>query len=69
MSVEQPILVLKLVRHGETDENRNKIIQGQLNTSLNALGHRQADLVAEALRSIPFWQALSSDLDRAVQVE
>ncbi|PVF95556.1 phosphoglycerate mutase-like protein [Serendipita vermifera] len=67
MSGEQPKLIIKLVRHGETEENRKKIIQGQLNSSLDALGHRQAGLVAEALQSVPFRQALSSDLNRAVQ--
>ncbi|CAG8586286.1 5424_t:CDS:2 [Acaulospora colombiana] len=67
MSGEHPKLIISLVRHGETEENRKKIIQGQLDTSLNALGHRQAELVAEALQSIPFRQALSSDLNRAVQ--
>jgi hypothetical protein len=68
MSVEHPKLVLKLVRHGETEENRKKIIQGQLDFPLNALGHRQAELVAKALRSVPFKRALSSDLARATQV-
>ncbi|GLB34724.1 putative calcium proton exchanger [Lyophyllum shimeji] len=54
-----------LVRHGETDENRDKIIQGQLDTRLNSMGLRQARLVGEALRSVPFEIAFSSDLTRA----
>ncbi|KAF5380912.1 hypothetical protein D9615_004161 [Tricholomella constricta] len=56
-----------LVRHGETDENRNGIIQGQLDTSLNSVGMEQARLVGEALKSIPFEIALSSDLNRAAK--
>ncbi|KAG5643226.1 hypothetical protein DXG03_001310 [Asterophora parasitica] len=56
-----------LVRHGETNENRNKIIQGQLDTSLNRLGREQARLVGEALKSIPFEIAFSSDLSRAAK--
>lgn len=57
-----------LVRHGETDANRDGIIQGQLNTPLNDLGRKQASLVGEGLRSIPFDIAYSSDLDRATNV-
>lgn len=57
-----------LVRHGETDANRDGIIQGQLNTPLNDIGRKQASLVGEALRDIPFDIAYSSDLDRATDV-
>jgi len=57
-----------LVRHGETDENRKHIIQGQLDTLLSSLGLKQAKLVGNALRSIPFDMACSSDLSRAVSV-
>jgi len=54
-----------IVRHGETEENKQKIIQGQLDTQLNAEGEKQADLVAKALRDIPFDVCYSSDLRRA----
>lgn len=57
-----------LVRHGETDANRDGIIQGQLNTPLNDLGRKQANLVGEVLRGVPFNAAYSSDLDRATEV-
>lgn len=53
------------IRHGETDENRQKIIQGQLDTLLNETGLKQAALVACALRPVIFDVALSSDLSRA----
>ena len=43
---------LLLVRHGETDDNKNLVFQGQLGRGLNALGREQAALLA-------------SDLDRA----
>jgi len=56
---------LYLVRHGETDANKNGIIQGQTDTQLNNVGIGQAVLVAEALRSIPFDKAYTSDLARA----
>jgi len=54
-----------IVRHGETEENKQKIIQGQLDTPLNLEGEKQADLVAKALRDIPFDICYSSDLRRA----
>ena len=57
-----------LVRHGETDANREGIIQGQMNTPLNNRGVYQANIVREALRSIPFDTAYSSDLTRASKV-
>ena len=57
-----------LVRHGETDANRQSIVQGQLDTELNELGQKQAVFVAERLRSVPFDLSFSSDLSRAVKV-
>jgi len=54
-----------IVRHGETEANKQKIIQGHLDTLLNSEGKRQADLVAEALKVIPFDACFSSDLRRA----
>ena len=55
-----------IVRHGETEENKQKIMQGQLDTQLDLEGEKQADLVAKALREIPFDVCYSSDLRRAV---
>ncbi|THH17118.1 hypothetical protein EW146_g3629 [Bondarzewia mesenterica] len=57
-----------IVRHGETEENRRGIIQGHLDTQLNADGIEQARRVAEALRAVPFDSAISSDLSRAAKV-
>ena len=56
-----------LVRHGETDDNRNQIFQGQLGRGLNALGREQAALLAARLALAAERPAaiLSSDLDRA----
>ncbi|KAI9446299.1 phosphoglycerate mutase-like protein [Lactarius indigo] len=59
------IVRIYIVRHGETEENKQKIIQGQLDTQLNSEGEKQADLVAKALRDIPFDNCYSSDLRRA----
>ena len=55
-----------IVRHGETEENKQKIIQGHLDSPLNSEGERQADLVAGALKDVPFDVCYSSDLRRAV---
>lgn len=65
---DSPLIRVYIVRHGETDENRLGIIQGQLDTKLNATGIKQARQVAIALKDIPFTLAFSSDLERAVKV-
>jgi broad specificity phosphatase PhoE len=54
-----------IVRHAQTEENKQKIIQGHLDTMLNSEGERQADLVAKALKDIPFDVCYSSHLQRA----
>ena len=41
------------IRHGETDWNRQGLIQGWTDTPLNARGHTQARAVAQALTTIP----------------
>lgn len=62
-----PIARIYLVRHGETQANRDKIIQGHQDTTLNERGFEQARLVGEALKRIKFYEvAFSSDLCRAV---
>ncbi len=57
-----------IVRHGETDANREGIIQGHLDTALNAAGIQQARLVADALDDVPIGAAYTSDLQRARKV-
>lgn len=54
-----------LVRHGETQANRDGIIQGHQDTQLNALGEEQARKVGEALKEEEIGCAFSSDLSRA----
>jgi len=53
------------IRHGETDWNVEKRIQGQTDTVLNSNGKRQARLLAKALESKPCTAIVSSDLKRA----
>ncbi|KAL7283673.1 hypothetical protein ACG7TL_003109 [Trametes sanguinea] len=65
-TIEMPVVAkVYIVRHGETEENRQGIMQGQLDTPLNAAGVRQAELAADALADVPFGAAYSSDLQRA----
>lgn len=59
---------LTLVRHGETDMNKMKIIQGaEVNMPLNAVGKEQAKKAAEMLKGKKFDVILTSDLKRAKQ--
>jgi probable phosphoglycerate mutase len=58
---------LILIRHGETDWNRELRFQGQLDVPLNATGLEQARRVAERLAQEPLHQLVSSDLQRARQ--
>ncbi|MDY6438767.1 MAG: histidine phosphatase family protein [Prevotella sp.] len=57
---------LILVRHGETVDNVNQIMQGQTQGQLTAQGQLQAHRLAELLRSEPIDVFVSSDLKRSV---
>ena len=56
-----------IVRHGETDWNVEKRIQGHIDISLNEEGLAQAEATAAGLTKHAFDAAYSSDLDRAWQ--
>ena len=56
-----------LMRHGETDANRNKVLQGQLDIPLNEKGRQQARDAAKELQGIVFDKIYSSPLIRAVE--
>jgi probable phosphoglycerate mutase len=57
---------ITIVRHGETEWNVQKRIQGQHNSNLTNNGVYQAKLAAEALKKRDFDVLISSDLGRAV---
>lgn len=56
-----------LVRHGETDWNREHRFQGHADTRLNEEGRRQAQALAELLGGEHFVAAYSSPLQRAFE--
>lgn len=56
-----------MLRHGETDWNVEKRIQGHIDVSLNAVGLAQATAAAAGLAGQTFHAAYSSDLSRAWQ--
>ena len=57
---------LFLVRHGETVDNANKIMQGQTQGRLNDEGVRQAEQLRDELASTHLDAIVASDLKRAV---
>jgi probable phosphoglycerate mutase len=58
---------LILVRHGETDWNRELRFQGHVDVPLNAIGHEQARRLALRLAVERVHHLVSSDLQRAQQ--
>lgn len=59
------LALLYLVRHGETDWNRDGRFQGQADAPLSERGREQAALVAERLGRAGIELVVSSDLSRA----
>lgn len=57
--------ILYLIRHGETDWNKERRIQGHSDVQLNALGRDQAEKLAAFLARERFSKIYSSDLKRA----
>jgi probable phosphoglycerate mutase len=61
--------MIYLVRHGETEFNRERRIQGHVDSSLTELGVRQAGavgrLLADLVREPAGWRIVSSPLGRA----
>ncbi len=55
-----------LIRHGETMWNKERIVQGHLNSELSSEGRSQAKAVGEKLKDYNFDVIYSSDLDRAI---
>lgn len=58
---------LYVVRHGETDWNREKVFRGVYDVPLNDNGRRQAQLAAGALADYQIDAAYTSPLSRSVE--
>ena len=56
-----------VIRHGETEWNKQHIFQGQLDSPLSYFGLQQAGAAANALANDPIIQIYSSDLGRAMR--
>lgn len=56
---------LVLLRHGQTEYNATRRMQGQLDTDLSELGRQQALAVADAIARLDPLAVVSSDLRRA----
>ena len=54
-----------LIRHGETDYNKSRRIQGQCDIELNNCGRELAKITAQALKDVPFDLVFTSPLKRA----
>ncbi len=61
-----PKLELILIRHGETDWNKEGFFRGHEDVKLNSTGIAQADAVADALRGKVFEAIYTSPLKRAL---
>lgn len=58
---------LYIIRHGETQWNKEKRLQGRSNVQLNEYGRELARITGEALKEIHFNEVYSSPLDRAYE--
>jgi broad specificity phosphatase PhoE len=56
-----------IVRHGETDWNKNNKVQGHTDIPLNKTGINQAKKLAKILKKIRFDAVFSSDLIRSIK--
>lgn len=67
-SVKSPLKTLYIVRHGETELNRQGIVQGRgKDTDLNDEGRRQAGLFFKAYKDVHFDKIYISKLKRTQQ--
>jgi broad specificity phosphatase PhoE len=56
-----------IVRHGETQWNKEEVFRGKKDIPLNETGRRQAELTGAYFRDIPVKRIISSPLARAVE--
>ena len=58
---------IMLVRHGETDWNREEVFRGRIDVELNDNGREQASALAEATRAFQIGAVYSSPLSRSLE--
>ncbi len=61
------MVIIMLVRHGETDWNREEIFRGRIDVPLNKNGREQAKALAEATRMFHIDAVYSSPLSRSME--
>ncbi|MEK4486322.1 histidine phosphatase family protein [Psychrobacillus sp. FSL H8-0484] len=59
--------MIYVIRHGETDLNKEGRLQGRLGLPLNPYGIKQAERLSDKLRDIKFDFVFSSPQERAIQ--
>ena len=64
-NLKKNLCTIYIIRHGETEWNVKKIMQGQKNSLLTTKGIQQAKQAAKQLKQIKFAAIFSSDLLRA----
>ncbi|MDR0571950.1 MAG: histidine phosphatase family protein [Rickettsiales bacterium] len=65
--MEKRKINIYLIRHGETDWNKIRRLQGLRNIPLNENGVKQAEKIAEILKDTKIDCVYTSNLDRAIQ--
>ena len=59
------LLILDIVRHGQTQGNAKQIVEGIIDTPLNEKGRQQAKYAGEWLKNETYDFVFTSDLERA----
>ena len=60
-------MLIYMIRHGETDWNTKRLLQGATDIPLNQNGIELAEITAEALKHVPFDIIYTSPLKRAFE--
>ena len=59
--------MIYVIRHGQTDLNKEKRMQGRMGLPLNDYGIKQAENLREKIKDIKFDYVISSPQERAIQ--
>ncbi len=62
MAIEHSVYFL---RHGQTQWNKDRLLEGQLDSQLNATGRAQAERAADIMKDMPLARIVASPLARA----